>query len=133
LRAPEAIYSRAQPTSFETAAGLSHCNGAAGELLDLDPAMTAVPMFPTVFSGAQPRPATTRLRYGAGHRFGHYIPQLGNGHAILPDEAARSRPDAGCHVACTAATLNTYCATTWHNPPKHIDASTGLHRNRSAV
>jgi hypothetical protein len=39
------------------------------------------------------------LRCCAGHRFGHYIPQLGNGHAILPDEAAHSRLDAECHVA----------------------------------
>ena len=90
---------------FRDAAGLNHCNGAAAALLDLDPAMTADPVLPAVFSSAQPRSGTTRLRCCAGHRFGHYIPQLGNGHTFLPDEAAHSRPDAECHVAMHRSNL----------------------------
>jgi len=40
-RLPEAFYTQVQLASFETATGLSHCNRAAAELLDPDPALAA--------------------------------------------------------------------------------------------
>jgi uncharacterized protein YdiU (UPF0061 family) len=91
-RLPETFYSRVQPTPFEATAELVHFNNAAAELLDLDPAVVADPLFPAVFSGEQPLPGGDPLAMlYAGHQFGHYVPQLGDGRAILLGETTNAR------------------------------------------
>jgi uncharacterized protein YdiU (UPF0061 family) len=89
---PEAFYSRVQPTPFEAAAELIHFNSAAAELLDLDPAVATDPLLPAIFSGAQSLPGGDPLAMlYAGHQFGHYVPQLGDGRAILLGETTNAR------------------------------------------
>jgi uncharacterized protein YdiU (UPF0061 family) len=91
-RLPETFYSRVQPTPFEGAAELIHFNSAAAELLDLDPAVATDPLFPAIFSGAEPLPNGDPLAMlYAGHQFGHYVPQLGDGRAILLGETTNMR------------------------------------------
>jgi uncharacterized protein YdiU (UPF0061 family) len=85
-RLPEAFYSRLAPTPFRTAA-LASFNPDAAALLDLDPREAERPDFADYFTGAKPLPGAEPLamRY-AGHQFGTYVPQLGDGRAILLGE-----------------------------------------------
>jgi uncharacterized protein YdiU (UPF0061 family) len=62
-------------------------NPAAAPLIDLDPAVATDPAFAATIAGARPLPGADPLamRY-AGHQFGIYVPQLGDGRALLLGE-----------------------------------------------
>ena len=82
-RLPEAFYTSlsAEPPSAEPV--LVHASAAAAALVDLDPSVFARPDFPDLFSGRQPIPGFTPFAsVYAGHQFGHYVPQLGDGRAL---------------------------------------------------
>ena len=89
---PEAFYSRVQPTPFEKPARLIHFNEAAAELLDLDPATAGDSSFAEVFTGKQTLSGADPLAMlYAGHQFGHYVSQLGDGRAIMLGETTNTR------------------------------------------
>ena len=89
---PTAFYSRVTPTPFESEAHLIHFNTAAAELLGLDPAVQHDPRFLAAFSGQQPLPGMDPIAMlYAGHQFGHYVPQLGDGRAIILGELTNPR------------------------------------------
>ncbi len=57
---------------------------AAAELIGLDPAQTRRPEFVAAFAGNRPLPGADPLAaVYAGHQFGVYVPQLGDGRALL--------------------------------------------------
>ena len=89
---PPAFYSRVMPTPFTSQARVLHFNAHAAELLDLDPAVQDDPRFPEIFSGRQQLPGMDPIAMlYAGHQFGHYVPQLGDGRAIILGEASNRR------------------------------------------
>ena len=88
----EQFFSRVTPTPFETAARLVHFNTRAAGLLDLDPALQQNPVVANIFSGKQPLPGGDPIAMlYAGHQFGHYVPQLGDGRAIMLGEVTNQR------------------------------------------
>ncbi len=92
---PGDFYSRVLPTPFETQARLIHFNTRAAELLDLDPKVQHDPRFAAAFSGKYPLPGADPLAMlYSGHQFGHYVPQLGDGRAILLGEIVNTRNEA---------------------------------------
>ena len=84
---PAAFHARVQPTPLMQPAQLIHFNPAAAALLNLDPASAAEQGFADIFSGRQALPGAepVAMRY-AGHQFGHYVAQLGDGRAIVLGE-----------------------------------------------
>ncbi len=90
-RLPEPFHTRLQPTPLEGTRLLSF-NPAAAELLDLDPLEALRPEFTSWLSGQDPLPGSEPLAaLYAGHQFGHYVPQLGDGRAILLGEVQNRR------------------------------------------
>ena len=85
-RLPALFYERVHPTPFPNPHLVSF-NPAAADLIGLDPNESVRNDFAEYFSG-------TRLFQGsdpvammyAGHQFGHYVSQLGDGRAILLGE-----------------------------------------------
>jgi uncharacterized protein YdiU (UPF0061 family) len=71
---------------------LVHFNADAARLIDLDPAEAARPDFLRCASGAEPIPGSdpVAMLY-AGHQFGSFVPQLGDGRAILLGEVVNGR------------------------------------------
>ncbi|MBI3546382.1 MAG: YdiU family protein [Gammaproteobacteria bacterium] len=91
---PDVFYSRVAPTPFQTKPTLIHFNAEAAALLDLDPAVQHDPQFVDVFSGRQQLPGMDPIAMlYAGHQFGHYVAQLGDGRAILLGETTNARGD----------------------------------------
>jgi uncharacterized protein YdiU (UPF0061 family) len=89
---PQAFYSRVAPTPFETKSKLIHFNTQAAALLGFDPAVQHDPQFVATFSGQQiPAGAEPIAMLYAGHQFGHYVSQLGDGRAILLGEITNPR------------------------------------------
>jgi serine/tyrosine/threonine adenylyltransferase len=89
---PKAFYSRVAPTPFETTAKLIHFNTQAAALLGLDPAVQHDPQFVEAFSGNRALTGADPIAMlYAGHQFGHYVPQLGDGRAILLGEITNPR------------------------------------------
>ena len=85
-RLPEAFYARVSPTPLPDPYGVSF-NTAAAALIDLDPSVAERPEWVQLFSGNQSLPGTDPLAMlYAGHQFGHFVPQLGDGRAILLGE-----------------------------------------------
>ena len=92
---PGEFYSRVLPTPFETLIRLIHFNARAAELLDLDPTVQQDPRFAAAFSGKYLLPGADPLAMlYSGHQFGHYVPQLGDGRAILLGEIVNTRNEA---------------------------------------
>jgi uncharacterized protein YdiU (UPF0061 family) len=88
----DTFYTRVMPTPFETPARLAHFNTSAAALLDLDPAIQQDPAVAEIFSGKLPLPGADPLAMlYAGHQFGHYVPQLGDGRAIMLGEVTNQR------------------------------------------
>ncbi len=86
-RLPEAFYSKLNPTPFSDPPHLISFNPAAAELIDLDPEEAARPEFAGVFGGSLLVPGMQPLAMlYSGHQFGVYVPQLGDGRAILLGE-----------------------------------------------
>ena len=84
---PEAFYSRVKPTPFTNRAELLHFNSDAASLLGLDPDVPQHPAVAELFSGQQLLAGSDPLAMlYAGHQFGHYVPQLGDGRAIMLGE-----------------------------------------------
>jgi uncharacterized protein YdiU (UPF0061 family) len=91
-RLPEAFSARLDPTPFTSPAYLVSFNPNAAALIDLDPEEVQRPEFVQYFSGARRLPGSEPLAMlYAGHQFGHYVPQLGDGRAILLGEVRNDR------------------------------------------
>lgn len=86
-RLPDAFHARLRPTPFVSPPYLVAFNPDAATLIDLDLHEAHRTEFIEYFSGARPLPGSdpVAMRY-AGHQFGHYVPQLGDGRAILLGE-----------------------------------------------
>ena len=90
-RLPVAFYSRVAPTPLP-APYLVSFNPAAAELIDLDPREAERPDFAEYFGGSRTLPGAEPLAMlYAGHQFGSYVPQLGDGRAILLGEVRDAR------------------------------------------
>ncbi len=90
-RLPSAFYRRVQPTPLP-APYLVSFNEAAAGLLDLDASARTHPDFIEIFTGNKvPEGAEPLAAIYAGHQFGTFVPQLGDGRAILLGEVKNSR------------------------------------------
>ena len=79
----ECYFSRVQPTPLENVS-LASLNHDAARLIGLDPGQVTGPELAAVFNGDKPFPGADPLAMlYAGHQFGHYVQQLGDGRAIL--------------------------------------------------
>ena len=91
-RLPEAFYAKLNPTPFSEPPYLVNFNPSAAALLDLDPAQAQRPEFAGVFGGSLLVPGMEPLAMlYSGHQFGVYVPQLGDGRAMLLGEVLNSR------------------------------------------
>ncbi len=91
-RLPQAFYARLNPTSFSAPPWLIHANRSAAELIDLDPEQFTRPEFAQLFGGNVLAPGMEPLAMlYSGHQFGVYVPQLGDGRAILLGEATNEQ------------------------------------------
>lgn len=91
-RLPESFHAKLNPTPFSRPPYLISFNPAAAELIDLDPAEAARPEFVGVFGGSLLVPGMEPLAMlYSGHQFGTYVPQLGDGRAILLGEVRNDR------------------------------------------
>jgi protein adenylyltransferase len=91
-RLPEAFYAKLNPTPFSSPPYLVSFNPAAAELIDLDPEEATRPEFAGVFGGSLLVPGMQPLAMlYSGHQFGVYVPQLGDGRAILLGEVRNER------------------------------------------
>lgn len=90
-RLPQEFYSKLLPTPLPDPYLVSF-NPAAAALIDLDAAEAARPEFIDYFSGNRRLPGSEPLAMlYAGHQFGVYVPQLGDGRAILLGEVSNHR------------------------------------------
>jgi len=91
-RLPEAFYAKLNPTPFSDAPYLVSFNPDAAALIDLDPEEATRPEFAGIFGGSLLVPGMEPLAMlYSGHQFGVYVPQLGDGRAILLGEATNER------------------------------------------
>ncbi|MCU7960111.1 MAG: YdiU family protein [gamma proteobacterium symbiont of Bathyaustriella thionipta] len=85
-RLPEDFYARVDPDPLSDP-HLLHCNAAVADLLGLDSCEVQRPQFAQYFGGLLKfRQAEPLAMLYAGHQFGHWVPQLGDGRAILLGE-----------------------------------------------
>ena len=85
-RLPARLFARLDPTPV-TAPHLVHLNVGLAASLGLDPAELASPEGVEVLAGNRvPEGATPIALAYAGHQFGHFVPQLGDGRAVLLGE-----------------------------------------------
>ena len=85
-RLPDSFHSRLHPTPLP-APYLVSFNANAAHLIDLDSAETSRADFAEHFTGNRLLPGADPLSMlYAGHQFGHFVPQLGDGRAILLGE-----------------------------------------------
>jgi hypothetical protein len=85
-RLPDTFYSRLNPSSLPDPYLISF-NEHAARLIDLDAAESLRADFAECFIGNRLLPGSEPLAMlYAGHQFGHYVPQLGDGRAILLGE-----------------------------------------------
>ena len=90
-RLPSAFHAKLAPTPI-THPHLVSFNESAASLIDLDPQESLRPAFLEYFSGAKNLPGADPLAMlYAGHQFGHFVPQLGDGRAILLGEVLNTR------------------------------------------
>ena len=91
-RLPGAFYSRLAPTPFTRPPYLISFNQQVAELIGLQPAEAQRPEFLAYLSGQSNWPGSDPLAMlYAGHQFGHYVSQLGDGRAILLGEVRNAR------------------------------------------
>ena len=91
-RLPSAFYAKLNPTPFTSSPHLVSVNSAAAELIDLDLGEAKRPEFAALFGGGMLAPGMDPLAMlYSGHQFGVYVPQLGDGRAILLGEATNTR------------------------------------------
>lgn len=85
-RLPDRFYARLAPEPVERPS-LVKLNRALAEQIGLDPDALAAPRGVAVLAGNQVPPGADPLAMAyAGHQFGHFVPQLGDGRAILLGE-----------------------------------------------
>ncbi len=90
-RLPPAFYRRLEPTPLTAPYLVSVCNDAAA-LLDLDAAEIRSERFLNLLAGnLVPHGAEPLAMNYAGHQFGTFVPQLGDGRAILLGEIINSK------------------------------------------
>jgi len=91
-RLPAVFYAKLSPTPFSEPPYLVSFNPAAAELIDLDPEEAERPEFAGVCAGNLLVPGMEPLAaLYSGHQFGVYVPQLGDGRAILLGEVRNGR------------------------------------------
>ena len=87
----DAFFSPQQPTPLRKPE-LVHINVEAARLLDLNPENFQTPYFRDIISGHKVFPHSTPVAaIYAGHQFGHFVPQLGDGRALLLGEIKNAR------------------------------------------
>ena len=107
VRLPRGFYSPQAPTPLP-APYLVSFNPAAAQLIDLDCAEAARADFAEHFSGNRVPPGAEPIStLYAGHQFGHYVSQLGDGRAILLGEV-RNREGELWDVQLKGAGLTPY-------------------------
>ena len=90
-RLPPAFYRKLEPTPL-TAPYLVSVSDDAATLLDLDPAETRSERFLNMLAGNLVPPGAEPLAMlYAGHQFGTFVPQLGDGRALLLGEVVNAR------------------------------------------
>ncbi|MDQ3747904.1 MAG: YdiU family protein [Acidobacteriota bacterium] len=90
-RLPETFYRRVKPTALP-APYLVSFNPAAAELIGLDCQEVSKPDFVEYFTGNKILPGSEPISaIYAGHQFGTFVPQLGDGRAILLGEAVNKK------------------------------------------
>lgn len=90
-RLPPGFYSRLEPAPLP-APYLVSFNADAARLIDLDPAEAKRETFVAAMAGNVPLPGADPLAMlYSGHQFGHYVPQLGDGRALLLGEVVNGR------------------------------------------
>lgn len=90
-RLPETFYRRVSPTALPEPYLVSF-NKKAAELIGLDPNEAANPEFVEYFTGNKLLPNSEPISaIYAGHQFGTFVPQLGDGRAILLGEAVNDQ------------------------------------------
>ncbi|HEX2054883.1 MAG TPA: YdiU family protein, partial [Nitrospiraceae bacterium] len=91
-RLPEAFYAKLNPTPFAEPPYLVSFNPSAATLIDLHPDEAKRPEFAGLFGGSLLVPGMEPLAMlYSGHQFGVYVPQLGDGRAILLGEIKNER------------------------------------------
>jgi len=84
---PADFYSRVKPKPFNTLPYLVSFNDEVAKLIGLDPSEAQREDLLHYISGAKAWPGSQPLAMlYAGHQFGHYVPQLGDGRAVLLGE-----------------------------------------------
>ena len=87
-------FSRVQPTPLPDP-HLLHFNREAAALIDLDPREAQRPEFAAIFAGSAALPGAEPLAMlYAGHQFGTWVPQLGDGRAILLAQVRNGRGES---------------------------------------
>ena len=82
-RLGEPYYTRVTPTPLSNPR-LLHANDEVAALLGIDPAELRTPAFTEIFAGNRALPGAEPIAtVYAGHQFGVWVPQLGDGRAIL--------------------------------------------------
>lgn len=90
-RLPEAFHARIAPTPLRRPF-LVHFNAQAAELIGLDPEEALREDLSEMLCGARPLPGAEPVAaLYAGHQFGHYVHELGDGRAILLGEVCNGR------------------------------------------
>ena len=85
-RLPEAFYERVKP-AIAPAPKLLRVNDALARQLRIDPAFLKSPTGLAILSGNEIAPGSEPIAQAyAGHQFGNFVPQLGDGRAILLGE-----------------------------------------------
>lgn len=83
---PRHFYARVAPTPLKNCRLLSF-NSAAAQLIQLDPSEAQNPNFTAYFNGERAWAGTQPISMlYAGHQFGSYVPQLGDGRAMILGE-----------------------------------------------
>ena len=122
-RLPERFYARRQPVPV-AAPGPIRVNAPLAELLGVDPQWLASPEGTAVVAGNSIPPGAEPIAtVYAGHQFGSYNPQLGDGRAILLGEVIgrdglrydiQLKGSGPTPAAATAGRpWGRYCANTW--------------------
>ncbi len=90
----DVFFERVKPTPFPNPYVVSTNPGAAS-LLNLDPSEFNRPDFADYFCGAKLLPGSDPIAMlYSGHQFGHYVPQLGDGRAILLGEVRNEQGES---------------------------------------
>lgn len=106
-RLPEAFYTRVEPEPLQGACLVSF-NAAVADLIGLDAREAGRSEFVRQFAGeGLPYGAEPLACVYAGHQFGHFVPQLGDGRAILLGEIGNGS-DENWEVQLKGAGLTAY-------------------------